>query len=130
MSSFTTVNLLEVEDAVGDRAPGIEGRFGRKHLDSRDLGVSLFRYAPNVRSPFAHSHREQEEAYLVVAGSGRVLLDDEVHELALWDLMRVSPEVVRAFEAGPDGLDLVAVGGPRPEEGDGVMAEASWPDAS
>jgi quercetin dioxygenase-like cupin family protein len=130
MSSFTTVNLLEVENAVGDRAPGIEGRFGRKHLDSRDLGVSLFRYAPNVRSPFAHSHREQEEAYLVVAGSGRVLLDDEVHELALWDLMRVSPEVVRAFEAGPDGLDLVAVGGPRPEEGDGVMAEANWPDAS
>lgn len=130
MSSFTTVNLLEVENAIGDRAPGIEGRFGRKHLSSRDLGVSLFRYAPNVRSPFAHSHREQEEVYLVVAGSGRVLLDDEVRELALWDLLRVAPEVVRAFEAGPDGLDLVAVGGPRPEEGDGVMAEANWPDAS
>jgi quercetin dioxygenase-like cupin family protein len=130
MSSFTTINLLEVENAIGDRAPGIEGRFGRKHLESRDLGVSLFQYAPNVRSPFAHSHREQEEAYLVVAGSGRVLLDDEVHELRLWDLMRVSPEVVRAFEAGPDGLDLVAVGGPRPEEGDGEMAAANWPDAS
>ncbi|HEV7943068.1 MAG TPA: cupin domain-containing protein [Solirubrobacteraceae bacterium] len=130
MSRFASVNLLEVENAVGDRAPGIEGRFGRKHLDSRDLGVSLFRYAPNVRSPFAHSHREQEEAYLVVSGSGRVLLDDEVHELRQWDLMRVSPEVVRAFEAGPDGLDLVAVGGPRPEDGDGVMATANWPDAS
>jgi quercetin dioxygenase-like cupin family protein len=130
MSRFASVNLLEVENAVGDRAPGVEGRFGRKHLDSRDLGVSLFRYAPNVRSPFAHSHREQEEAYLVVSGSGRVLLDDEVHELRQWDLMRVSPEVVRAFEAGPDGLDLVAVGGPRPEDGDGVMATANWPDAS
>ncbi|MGA8353512.1 MAG: cupin domain-containing protein [Solirubrobacteraceae bacterium] len=130
MSRFASVNLLEVENAVGDRAPGIEGRFGRKHLDSRDLGVSLFRYAPNMRSPFAHSHREQEEAYLVVSGSGRVLLDDEVHELRQWDLMRVSPEVVRAFEAGPDGLDLVAVGGPRPEDGDGVMATANWPDAS
>jgi hypothetical protein len=70
MSSFATVNLLEVEDSVGDRAPGIEGRFGRKHLDSRDLGVSLFRYAANLRSPMAHSHREQEEAYVVVAGSG------------------------------------------------------------
>ncbi|MFZ2050011.1 MAG: cupin domain-containing protein [Solirubrobacteraceae bacterium] len=130
MSRFASVNLLEVENAVGDRAPGIEGRFGRKHLDSRDLGVSLFRYAPNMRSPFAHSHREQEEAYLVVSGSGRVLLDEEVHELRQWDLMRVSPEVVRAFEAGPDGLDLVAVGGPRPEDGDGVMATANWPDAS
>jgi quercetin dioxygenase-like cupin family protein len=129
MSRFSTVNLLEVEDSVGERAPGIEGRFGRKHLDSRDLGVSLFRYAANLRSPMAHSHREQEEAYVVVGGSGRVLLDDEVLELSLWDVVRVAPEVVRAFEAGPDGLEIIAIGGPKPEEGDGVRAEAAWPDA-
>jgi quercetin dioxygenase-like cupin family protein len=128
MSRFATVNLLEVEDAIGDRAPGIEGRFGRKHLDSRDLGVSLFRYAANLRSPMAHSHREQEEAYIVVDGSGRVLLDDEVLELRQWDVVRVAPEVVRAFEAGADGLSLIAVGGPRPEDGDGVMGPAAWPE--
>lgn len=130
MSSFSTVNLLDVENVVGDRAPGIDGRFGRKHLDSRDLGISLFRYAPNLRSPMAHSHREQEEAYVVAAGSGKVLLDDEVLELQQWDVVRVAPEVVRAFEAGPDGLDLIAVGGPKPEGGDGVPGEANWPDAA
>ena len=104
MSRSATVNLLEVEDSVGDRAPGIEGRFARKHLDSRDLGVRLFRYSANLRSPMAHSHREQEEAYVVVAGSGRVLLDDEVHDLHQWDVVRVAPEVVRAFEAGLLGM--------------------------
>jgi quercetin dioxygenase-like cupin family protein len=128
MSRFSTVNLLEVEDSVGERAPGIEGRFGRKHLDSRDLGISHFRYAANLRSPMAHSHREQEEAYVVVAGSGKVLLDEEVLELSLWDVVRVAPEVVRAFEAGPDGLDIIAVGGPKPVDGDGVMGAAAWPD--
>jgi mannose-6-phosphate isomerase-like protein (cupin superfamily) len=128
MSRFATVNLLEVEDSVGDRAPGIEGRFGRKHLDSRDLGISHLRYAANLRSPMAHSHREQEEAYVVVSGSGRVLLDDEVLELRQWDVVRVSPEVVRAFEAGPTGLEIIAVGGPKPEDGDGVMGSAVWPD--
>jgi mannose-6-phosphate isomerase-like protein (cupin superfamily) len=128
MSRFATVNLLEVENSVGDRAPGVEGRFGRKYLDSRDLGVSHFRYAPNLRSPMAHSHREQEEAYVVVAGSGRVLLDDEVLELRQWDVVRVAPEVVRCFEAGPEGLDVIAVGGPKPPEGDGVMGAANWPD--
>jgi len=128
MSRFATVNLLEVENSVGDRAPGVEGRFGRKHLDSRDLGVSYFRYAPKLRSPMAHSHREQEEAYVVVAGSGRVLLDDEVLELRQWDVVRVAPEVVRCFEAGPDGLELIAVGGPKPVDGDGVMGAAHWPD--
>ena len=128
MSLFATVNLLEIEDSVGERAPGIEGRFGRKHLDSRDLGISHFRYAANLRSPMAHSHREQEEAYVVVAGSGRILLDDEVHDLRQWDVVRVAPEVVRAFEAGPNGLDIIAVGGPRPDEGDGVLGTAAWPD--
>jgi len=130
MSSFTVVNLRELEDVVGERAPGIEGRFGRSKLDSRDLGVSLFSYAPDMRSPAAHSHREQEEAYIVVAGSGRVLLDGELLELRQWDVLRVAPEVVRAFEAGPDGLELVAVGGPRPEDGDGEMGPADWPDAA
>jgi mannose-6-phosphate isomerase-like protein (cupin superfamily) len=128
MSSFASVNLLDVEDSMGDRAPGLELRFGRKHLDSRDLGVSHVRYEPNLRGAMAHSHREQEEAYVVVGGSGRVLLDDEILELRQWDVVRVAPEVVRAFEAGPDGLEIIAVGGPKPEGGDGVVATASWPD--
>ena len=130
MSSFAKVNLLEVENSVGGRVDGLDGRFGRKHLDSRDLGVSLFRYAANLRSPMAHSHREQEEAYIVVGGSGRVLLDDELQELHQWDVVRVAPEVVRAFEAGPEGLDIVAIGGPKPADGDGVMGVANWPDAA
>ena len=41
--------------------------------------------------------------------------------------MRVAPEVVRAFEAGPGGLELIAIGGPKPEEGDGVPGTADWP---
>jgi quercetin dioxygenase-like cupin family protein len=129
VSGFSTVNLLEIDDSVGDRAPGLEARFARKHLDSRDLGVSLFRYAANLRSPMAHSHREQEEAYVVVAGSGRVLLDGDLVELRQWDVVRVAPEVVRAFEAGPDGLDVIAIGGPKPADGDGVRGTATWPDA-
>ena len=129
MSRFATVNLLDVEDSMGDRAPGIQVRFGRKHLDSRDLGVTHVRYEPNLRGQLAHSHRVQEEAYVVVAGSGRVLLDDEVLELRQWDVVRVAPEVVRAFEAGPDGLDMIAVGGPKPDGGDGVAGgTAAWPD--
>jgi quercetin dioxygenase-like cupin family protein len=130
MSSFAVVNLLEVEDSVGDRVPEMEGRFARKHLDSRDLGVSHFRYDANFRSPMAHSHREQEEAYVVASGSGRILLDGDVRELRQWDVVRVAPEVVRAFESGPDGLEIIAVGGPKPADGDGVRATAEWPDQS
>jgi quercetin dioxygenase-like cupin family protein len=128
MPGFTIVNLLEIDDSIAGRVEGMEGRFGRKHLDSRDLGISHWRYAPGTRSPSSHSHREQEEAYVVVSGSGRVRLDDEVRDVALWDVVRVAPEVVRGFQAGEDGLELIAVGGPKPEGGDGVLSEAPWPD--
>jgi mannose-6-phosphate isomerase-like protein (cupin superfamily) len=128
MSSYAIVNLLDLDDLVGDRAPGIEGRFARPHLDSRDLGISHFRYEPNLRSPVGHKHGEQEEAYVIVGGSGRIRLDDEVRDLRQWDVVRVAPDVLRAFEAGPDGLEVIAVGGPRPQEGDGVMSSEPWPE--
>jgi quercetin dioxygenase-like cupin family protein len=130
MSDYAIVNLLEIDDSVDGRVPGMEGRFSRKHIGSRDLGVSHWRYAPGTRNPEGHSHREQEEAYVVVAGSGRVRLDDELCEIRQWDVIRVSPEVVRAFEAGPDGLELIAVGGPKPEGGDGVGSDKPWPDVN
>jgi mannose-6-phosphate isomerase-like protein (cupin superfamily) len=128
VSHYKKVNLLELEDSVGDQAPEIEGRFGRTALESRDIGVSHFRYDPGFQSGVAHRHHEQEEVYVVVAGSGRVLLDGEVVELTRWDTVRVAPEVARAFESGPDGLEVIAVGGPRPEGGDGELASADWPD--
>src|SRR6478609_3931532 len=111
MSRFAKVNLLEVEDSVAGRVEGLEGRFGRKHLDSRDLGISHFRYAPNFRSENAHTHGEQEEAYVVVAGSGEMLVDGEVIPLRQWDVVRVAPETARAFAAGSDGMEVIAVGG-------------------
>jgi uncharacterized cupin superfamily protein len=127
MSRHARVNLRELDDSAAGRAEGIEGRFGRGPMGARDIGVSLWRYAPNLRVPIGHKHREQEEAYLVVAGSGQIMLDDEVVDLRPWDLIRVSPDVVRAFAAGPDGLEIVAVGGPKPEGGDGETAPVSWP---
>jgi mannose-6-phosphate isomerase-like protein (cupin superfamily) len=127
-SPFAHVNLLEIEDSVAGRAEGMEGRFARKFLESRDLGVSHWRYGPGFVAETGHRHREQEEAYVVVSGSGRILLDDEVVELRQWDVVRVAPEVVRAFAAGPEGLEIVAVGGPKPEGGDGERAEIGWPD--
>ncbi len=125
---FTIVNLMDVEDSTGGRLPGVEARFARRHLQSAHLGVTYVRYAPNVRSTSAHSHREQEEAYVVVRGSGRALLDGDRVELGQWDVLRCSPQTVRAFAAGPDGLELIAIGSDRPEGGDGIQVDAAWSD--
>ena len=129
VSDFTIINLLDVDDSAAGRMDGLEVRMSRKHLESRDVGVSLFRYGRDVRNPISHQHREQEEAYVIVSGSGRVRLGDEIKDVRQWDVIRVAPEVLRAFEGGPDGMDVVAVGGPRPEGGDGELSDAPWPYA-
>jgi quercetin dioxygenase-like cupin family protein len=128
MPNFTRKNLMEVDDSAADRGADVEARFARKHLDSEHLGVSYFRYGAGFRSPYGHRHREQEEAYVVVGGSGRMKLGDEVIELRRWDVVRVAPNAVRAFEGGPEGLELIAVGNDRPEGGDGEMVQDFWPD--
>ena len=119
---------MQLEDVQKDTDRDIEARFARKELSSEHLGVSYFRYGPNFRAPTGHWHREQEEAYVVVGGSGRVRLDDEIVELKHWDVLRVAPKVVRAFEGGPEGLEFIAVGSDRPEGGDGVAVENWWVD--
>ena len=129
MDNYTRVNLMEIDDSMAGRAEGIEGRFGRGPMGAQDVGVSHWRYAPGFRSTMGHRHREQEEAYLVISGSGEMMLDGDVIELGQWDLVRVAPTTVRAFAAGPDGMEVIAVGGPKPEGGDGEPGEVAWPDS-
>jgi mannose-6-phosphate isomerase-like protein (cupin superfamily) len=126
MPDYTIKNFMDVDDLAAERGGDIEARFARSHIDSDHLGVSYFRYGANFRSPFGHRHKEQEEAYVVVSGSGKIRVDDDVIDLKQWDVIRVAPTAVRAFEGGPDGLELVAIGNDRPEGGDGEMVEGFW----
>jgi uncharacterized cupin superfamily protein len=117
---------MEIDNSSADRGPGFEGRFARRHLDSDHLGVSYFHFPPNGRSRAGHRHREQEEAYVVVDGSGQMRLDDEIIELRQWDVIRVAPSVARGFEGGADGISIIAVGNDRPEGGDGELVQDFW----
>jgi quercetin dioxygenase-like cupin family protein len=113
VSGFVRVNLLEIEDSAVKFgfSPALESRFARGALETAELGLSYQRLAPGARSPFGHRHGEQEEIYVILGGSGRVAVGDDVVELRPLDALRVAPEVTRAFEAGPDGLELLAFGG-------------------
>jgi mannose-6-phosphate isomerase-like protein (cupin superfamily) len=120
--SYTIKNLLEVEDV----APRFgfdsvqEARFPWRALEARDTGCAYHRIKPGRRGK-AHRHESAEEIYVVMGGSGRISLDREILELHPLDAVRVAPEVARAFEAGPDGLELLAFG-PH-HEGDGEFVE-------
>jgi mannose-6-phosphate isomerase-like protein (cupin superfamily) len=127
VSDYTIVNLKEIDGSGSKHASDLEAHFARQHLDSEHLGVSYFRYGPGFRS-MGHSHREQEEVYVVVNGSGRIKLNDDIVDLRQWDVVRVAPTTVRALEGGPEGLELIAIGADRPEGGDGVRVNDWWID--
>ena len=111
---FTRKNIKELEDigAAFDGPPDLEFRAATKPLELEQSGLTYPRVPPGYRFPYGHTHRTQEEVYVVVRGGGRMKLDDEVVELRVWDAVRVPPGVWRGYEAGPEGLELIVIGAP------------------
>jgi mannose-6-phosphate isomerase-like protein (cupin superfamily) len=125
---YTLKKLTDVKDAAIESGFDSvqEARFAKEDLEAEGTGVSLHRIKGGQRQPFAHRHKDAEEVYVVLAGSGRVKLDDDILELGARDAVRVAPAVVRAFEADADGMEILAVG-PR-HDGDGEIIQGWWSD--
>ena len=125
---FTHTKLTDVKDSAPEfgMEDVQEARFAKDALDAERTGLSHLRLKPERRTPFGHKHDEAEEVYVVIAGSGRLKLDDEIVEVERLDAIRVAPEVIRAFEAGPEGIEVLAVGARH--DGDGETIPGWWSD--
>jgi len=132
--SFAKVNLRDdVPDvAAGAGVEGLAAHFATDALGSQRSGLSYQRIEPGRRQPWGHRHETQEEIYVVLAGAGTAKLGDEEVEIGPLDAIRVDPELARNFEAGPDGLELLAFGAPRAADqqpgGDSEMLPGWWGD--
>jgi uncharacterized cupin superfamily protein len=125
---YTIKNLESVQDMAKQHGLSDQGeaRFCQGDLNAVQTGVSHQRLHPGKRQQFGHRHDQAEEVYVVLAGSGRVKLDDEIREIAKLDAIRVSPETMRAFEAGDEGLEILAFG--QHFGGDGELVQGWWSD--
>jgi mannose-6-phosphate isomerase-like protein (cupin superfamily) len=125
---YTHKKLTDVKDSAPEfgMEDVQEARFAKGDLDAENTGISHHRLKPEQRTPFGHKHENAEEVYVVIGGSGRMKLDDEIIEVERLDAIRVSPEVIRAFEAGPDGLEVLATGARH--DGDGEVIPGWWSD--
>jgi mannose-6-phosphate isomerase-like protein (cupin superfamily) len=123
---YTQINLGDVEDAAPANGFGErwEARAARTALDAEHTGVTHFRLRPGKRSPFTHRHTRAEEIYVILRGRGQLKLDDQLTEVRPLDAIRVAPQVARAFEAGPGGLEFLAFGPHR--DGDGEPVDDPW----
>ena len=130
MGGYTRTNLKEDVENQAPRfgmPPELEARFARRAIGGETLGVSLMQLAPGFRIPFGHKHREQEEVYVVVRGSARVKVEDEIVELAEWDTIRFDRGTMRAVEAGPEGVEYLAFGA-GDDPGDAEIVQDWWSD--
>jgi quinol monooxygenase YgiN/quercetin dioxygenase-like cupin family protein len=129
-SGYTHVNL---DEDVEDMAPRFgfgeigEARFANLALGTARTGVSLQRLKPGVRQAFGHRHQHAEEVVLVLAGAGKVKIDEEIREIRARDAIRFGPTSARAFEAGPAGLELLVFSAKHP--GDAIIDPSFWPAA-
>jgi mannose-6-phosphate isomerase-like protein (cupin superfamily) len=128
---FTRKNLRRDLDDLGgnfDGAPGLEFRAATHPLGLERSGLSFQRVPPSYRFPYGHTHATQEEVYVVVRGSGRMKLGDEVIDVGEYDAVRVPPGTWRGYEAGPDGLELLVIGAPSLGDAprDDVEGERDW----
>jgi mannose-6-phosphate isomerase-like protein (cupin superfamily) len=123
---YAKKNLRDVKDSAAEHglSGSQEARFPARDLGAEQTGLNYLLVKPRQHEAFAHRHQTAEEIYVVLAGSGRVKLDDEVVELAPMDAVRVSPGTVRGFEGGPDGLEVL-IFGPH-VEGDAELVEDFW----
>ena len=131
MAGYAVANLKEVDNQgvhFGLDERDYEIRMARVGLECEHCGVSYKRLAPSFREPFGHKHKRQEEIYVLVAGSGRIKLDDEVVDLQPWTAVRIPPETMRSVEAGPEGAELIAIGAPNTGPGDGDTVPGWWSD--
>ena len=130
MAAYTKKNLRsDVEDQAPkfDMPSEMQARFGRSALDGKTLGLSIMKLEPGFRIPFGHKHSDQEEVYVVVRGSGRIKVEDEIVEVGEWDAIRFDTDTMRNVEAGPDGIEYLAFGaGDDPM--DAEMAPGWWRD--
>jgi mannose-6-phosphate isomerase-like protein (cupin superfamily) len=112
---FTLRNIKKDLEDIGsafDGAPDLEFRAATKPLELESSALSYQRIPAGYRFPYGHTHETQEEVYVVVRGSGRMKLDDEIVELEEWDAVRVPPGTWRGYEAGPEGLEILVIGAP------------------
>lgn len=110
--SYTKLNLDEVEDSAPKFGFGEigEARFPMQALGAEQTGLAFHRLKPGKRQAFSHRHEQAEEVFVVLSGSGRLKLDDEIVKVGPLDAVRIAPEVMRSFEAGDDGLEYLAFG--------------------
>jgi len=134
--NFTADDVGPLEGLLDRNFMGLPG----KHFIGSDLGltgceVSLNRLPAGKGMPFVHSHKKNEEVYIVLRGSGTFHVDGKEFPVSEGSIVRVAPAGERAWKAGEEDLYFICIQAEAGslhqatrEDGNRLSSKASWMD--
>jgi mannose-6-phosphate isomerase-like protein (cupin superfamily) len=131
VAGHSVLNLKEIEnqgERFGINPDELQLRMAKDPLECEHMGISYVKVGPGYRPPFGHNHKTQEEVYVLVTGSARMKVEDEVIELEPFTAVRVARSTMRGYEAGPEGAELIVIGAPKTGSGDANNVQDWWSD--
>lgn len=131
MAGYTVKNLREVENQgehFGIDPNDLQLRMAKDPLECASAGISYLKFGPGFRVPFGHTHKTQEEIYVLISGHARMKVGDEIIDMEPFTAVRVAPETPRGYEGGPEGAELIVIGAPRTGSGDADVTPGWWSD--
>lgn len=110
--NIKAMDELEVYDGE-HRQPLADFAFAAKQLGVTAWGMNVITGRPGWQDYPDHDHTEdgQEEVYVVLQGSATLVAGDQSWELQVGHFARVGPAVSRKLIPGPDGMQILAIGG-------------------
>ena len=123
MTNFTIINLKDLEDMAPKHGHSdmMQSRFASKDLELKESGLGYQILSANAKLPFKHKHKMQEEVFLILSGTGKMILDQETIKVKPLDVIRVGADVVRSLKADNKELAFVIFGAPATKDTDYIM---------
>jgi mannose-6-phosphate isomerase-like protein (cupin superfamily) len=129
VGNWTIKPLDEMQDVLGDY-PG-EMRMATYEVGAEQVALTYRRMPAQTggKGSYGHSHKTQEELYLVLSGTLQFKLGDDVVDVPARTAVRIAPEVVRSvWNEGPEDAELV-IASVRVADAreDTLLTEDFWP---
>ena len=103
--NFTAVSTCKLDDLMSHKGKV----FIKDSTKATGNEISLSMLEPRAQVPILHSHKENEETYIIIKGTGQFQVDGKVFDIKEGDVIRVAPAGKRGMRAGDSPLIYICV---------------------
>ncbi|HEY9777563.1 MAG TPA: cupin domain-containing protein [Planktothrix sp.] len=100
--NFNKIDIGPFGDFSKENENSATKKFYKEVLELTGMEFSITAIPSGGAAPFFHSHKQNEELYVVLEGRGQIQLDGELIDIKEGSMINVLPSVSRALRAAKD----------------------------